>query len=126
MIDEGKRLGIKAGIYTSYYQWKAIVGLGYDSPAYQGLPLWYSNYEKPINKSFSDFKAFGGWYEPLIKQYHQKQAMCGVKVDLNYVPSLIADQASVIKVPGASKCKRETIDDSEYWGCLKDANFQCD
>ena len=59
----------------------------------------------------------------MIKQYNQNQIMCGVKVDLNYVPSLIADQASVIKVPGASKCKRETSDDSEYRGCLKEAKW---
>ena len=53
--------------------------------------------------------------------------MCGVKVDLNYMPSLtIADRASVTKVPGTSKCKLETSDDSEYRECLEDAKFKCD
>jgi len=50
--------------------------------------------------------------------------MCGVEVDLDYIPSLtIADQASVTKVPGTSKCKLETSDDAEYRGCLKEAKW---
>ena len=45
MIKEGKRLGIKAGIYTNYYNWDEIVGLDWSYPADQGLPLWYAHYD---------------------------------------------------------------------------------
>ena len=33
MISKGQKLGIKAGIYTNYYNWEAIVGLDWDYPA---------------------------------------------------------------------------------------------
>ena len=86
MVDEGKKLGIKASIYTSYNNWQSIVGLSYNYPASQGLPLWYAHYDN--NPSFSDFTSFGGWTKPSIKQYMGDQSSCGVGVDYNYMTSL--------------------------------------
>lgn len=42
----------------------------------------YAHYDgKP---SFSDFRPFGGWSKPAIKQYAGDKTECGAGVDLNY------------------------------------------
>ena len=38
------------------------------------------------NPSFSDFKPFGGFTEPYIKQYMGVTDMCNTNVDLDYMP----------------------------------------
>ena len=91
MIDEGNKLGIKHGIYTSYYNWESIVGLDWDVPAKQGLPLWYAHFDN--NPSFSDFAAFGGWSKPDVKQYEGTHSTCGVGVDYDWMPANSADAA---------------------------------
>lgn len=45
-------------------------------------PLWYAHYDG--SASFSDFRPFGGWSHPAIKQYRGDATVCGVGVDLNY------------------------------------------
>lgn len=85
MIDEGLRLNIQAGIYSSKYSWEAIVGLDWSYPSDKGLPLWYPHYDE--NPSFSDFEAFGGWTKPSIKQYIGDHTSCGVDVDYDFYPS---------------------------------------
>mmetsp|Transcript_42492 Transcript_42492/g.102337 ORF Transcript_42492/g.102337 Transcript_42492/m.102337 type:complete len:220 (+) Transcript_42492:54-713(+) len=85
MVDEGKKLGIKAGIYTNYNNWATIVGAGWNYPASQGLPVWYAHYDG--SASFSDFGAFGGWSKPNIKQYLGDKSSCGVGVDYNWYPA---------------------------------------
>uniref|UniRef100_A0A6B2LIR1 Lysozyme n=1 Tax=Arcella intermedia TaxID=1963864 RepID=A0A6B2LIR1_9EUKA len=82
MIKEGKALGIKLGIYTNENNWSNIVGVNWAGAA--DLPLWYAHYDG--NPSFSDFKPFGGWTKPSIKQYHGSATECGVGVDLNWYP----------------------------------------
>ena len=70
------------GIYTSASGWVPIVGSSWSYPASKGLPLWYAHYDgKP---SFSDFKAFGGWAKPSMKQYIGDHTSCGVGLDYNY------------------------------------------
>ena len=87
MVDEGISLGVTAGIYSSYYSWQDIVGLDYTYPKDKGLPLWYPHYENPPNPSFSDFKTFGGWTKPNIKQYKGTSTDCGASVDNDWYPS---------------------------------------
>ncbi|KAK6048455.1 hypothetical protein COOONC_14040 [Cooperia oncophora] len=48
--------------------------------------LWYWNvygggpsYETPAN--FDDFRSFGGWTAPLVKQFAQVEAVCGITVN---------------------------------------------
>eukprot|EP00591_Stephanopyxis_turris_P008851 CAMPEP_0195526870 /NCGR_PEP_ID=MMETSP0794_2-20130614/28179_1 /TAXON_ID=515487 /ORGANISM="Stephanopyxis turris, Strain CCMP 815" /LENGTH=212 /DNA_ID=CAMNT_0040657655 /DNA_START=54 /DNA_END=692 /DNA_ORIENTATION=+ len=84
LVDEGKSLGVHAGIYTNYYNWQDIVGLDWDYPHKEGLPLWYAHYDN--SPSFSDFKAFGGWTSPSIKQYAGDVTTCGKDVDFNWYP----------------------------------------
>lgn len=73
-------LGQSVGIYTSYYNWQSIVGLGWTGVSQ--YPLWYAHYDN--NPSFSDFTSFGGWSRPSIKQYNGSSTICGVGVDLNW------------------------------------------
>mmetsp|Transcript_34407 Transcript_34407/g.52688 ORF Transcript_34407/g.52688 Transcript_34407/m.52688 type:complete len:199 (-) Transcript_34407:42-638(-) len=73
--------GVTLGIYSSHYNWDQIVGLDWTYPADQGLPLWYAHYDNTPN--FEDFKAFGGWETPLIKQFSGTSTVAGLAVDLN-------------------------------------------
>jgi hypothetical protein len=36
------------------------------------------------NPSFSDFRSFGGWSRPAIKQYHGTAYECGAGIDKNW------------------------------------------
>eukprot|EP01022_Parablepharisma_sp_SALTPOND_P026932 TRINITY_DN65250_c0_g1_i1.p3 TRINITY_DN65250_c0_g1~~TRINITY_DN65250_c0_g1_i1.p3 ORF type:complete len:215 (-),score=13.72 TRINITY_DN65250_c0_g1_i1:101-745(-) len=80
MVNAIEKAGKKAGIYTSTHSWNAIVGNDWDELS--RLPLWYPHYDK--HPSFKDFKSFGGWHKPLMKQYVGNEKVCGGTVDLNY------------------------------------------
>eukprot|EP00005_Dracoamoeba_jomungandri_P002001 CAMPEP_0174250800 /NCGR_PEP_ID=MMETSP0439-20130205/847_1 /TAXON_ID=0 /ORGANISM="Stereomyxa ramosa, Strain Chinc5" /LENGTH=212 /DNA_ID=CAMNT_0015330963 /DNA_START=76 /DNA_END=714 /DNA_ORIENTATION=+ len=80
MVGNLTSRGAKVGIYTSYYNWESIVGL--DWTGVSRYPLWYAHYDN--SPSFGDFKAFGGWSKPSIKQYAGDKTVCGAGVDLNY------------------------------------------
>lgn len=80
IANQLKSLGQHVGIYSSYYNWQSIVGLGWTGMS--SYPLWYPHYDN--NPSFSDFTAFGGWKSPSIKQYSGDKTLCNVGVDLNF------------------------------------------
>jgi len=82
MIAAGESAGRKLGIYTNYNNWQAIVGINWSGASH--LPFWYAHYDN--DPSFSDFRAFGGWSTPSIKQYVGDTTVCGVGVDLNWYP----------------------------------------
>lgn len=79
-VNTLKSHGKSVGIYTSYYNWQAIVGLNWTGCS--SLPLWYAHYDN--SPSFSDFTPYGGWTKPSIKQYAGDKTVCGVDLDLNY------------------------------------------
>ena len=81
MAAEGQRRGISLGVYTSASQWNPITG---GSTILGNLPLWYPHYESPPNPSYSDWKPFGGWSSPAIKQYSNTETLCGCGVDRNF------------------------------------------
>ena len=68
------------GVYASESQWSEIMGLGYTGGSRH--QLWYAHYDG--NPSFSDFRSFGGWTKPAIKQYEGDKSLCGVDVDYDY------------------------------------------
>jgi hypothetical protein len=68
-----------SGIYSSSSQWTPIMG---GSTQFSKYPLWYAHYDN--NPSFSDFKAFGGWSTPNIKQYAGTTSLCSASVDLSW------------------------------------------
>lgn len=72
--------GANVGIYTSYYNWEAIVGL--DWTGVSQFPLWYAHYDN--NPAFSDFTPFGGWSSPTMKQYNGGATVCGAWVDSDF------------------------------------------
>jgi GH25 family lysozyme M1 (1,4-beta-N-acetylmuramidase) len=80
LIQQINNLGIKFGIYTSRSQWISIMNnitkFSSDSP------LWYPHYDN--HKSFNDFRAFGGWRRPSIKQFISNVKECGVILDRNF------------------------------------------
>lgn len=80
MASTLKGLGQHVGIYSSYYNWQSIVGLGWTGVS--EYPLWYAHYDN--NPSFSDFSPFGGWKTPNVKQYQGTTNLCGAGVDLNW------------------------------------------
>eukprot|EP00008_Paramoeba_atlantica_P007023 CAMPEP_0201489764 /NCGR_PEP_ID=MMETSP0151_2-20130828/23601_1 /ASSEMBLY_ACC=CAM_ASM_000257 /TAXON_ID=200890 /ORGANISM="Paramoeba atlantica, Strain 621/1 / CCAP 1560/9" /LENGTH=158 /DNA_ID=CAMNT_0047875455 /DNA_START=254 /DNA_END=730 /DNA_ORIENTATION=+ len=84
LIQEGKKKGQTLGIYSSYYSWESVVGLDYCYPANEGLGLWYADYDGTT--SFNDYKEFGCWPQPNIKQYHGTTTVCGLGVDLSWYP----------------------------------------
>jgi len=73
--------GVNWGVYTSSSQWTPITG-GWTGMS--NKPLWYPHYDN--SPSFGDFRAFGGWGRPNIKQYAGDVTRCGVGVDLNWYP----------------------------------------
>ena len=84
MVEEGKKLGVSAGIYANWNSWSEIVGRDWSYPSSQGLPVWYPHYDG--SASFSDFQSFGGWSKPNIKQYLGDKTSCSAGVDYNYYP----------------------------------------
>lgn len=48
------------------------------------LPLWYARYNNKQN--FDDFRPFGGWMKPYMKQYQGDKILCDMIVDLNWSP----------------------------------------
>lgn len=79
MADECDRQGVYCGIYSSAYTWNPITGY---STQFKDMPLWYAHYDN--DPSFSDFKSFGGWTRPAIKQYAGDVTLCYAGVDKNY------------------------------------------
>ena len=71
------------GIYSSASQWNSIFGSSYGP--FGSLPIWYAHYDHLA--TFSDFKPFGGWHTPAIKQFSDQGAKCGASYDINFYPS---------------------------------------
>jgi hypothetical protein len=85
LYDSCAALGVSCGVYSGASQWQAIFG----TTAYcygSASPLWYAHYDN--NPSFSDFSSFGCWTKPWAKQYKGDTSLCGMGVDLNYVPNI--------------------------------------
>jgi len=64
--------------------WQTIMGGVHNCPGVGSHPLWYAHYDN--SPSFSDFKAFGGWSKPAIKQFQGTTSICGASVDKNFYP----------------------------------------
>ena len=84
LISRIKYHGKVPGIYASSYMWQSIMGGVSKCPSVASAPLWYAHYDK--SPSFSDFKPFGGWTKPNIKQFEGTSSLCGASVDKNYYP----------------------------------------
>eukprot|EP00003_Mantamonas_plastica_P032799 TRINITY_DN908_c0_g1_i3.p3 TRINITY_DN908_c0_g1~~TRINITY_DN908_c0_g1_i3.p3 ORF type:complete len:108 (-),score=15.65 TRINITY_DN908_c0_g1_i3:46-369(-) len=74
--------GAHIGVYTSESQWDPIFGSGFSAGS--EYALWYAHYDG--SQSFGDFRPFGGWSRPAIKQYAGDKSVCGAGVDLDWYP----------------------------------------
>ena len=84
MIDAGKGMGIRIGVYASAYMWGRIMGDGCSVGASNGLPLWYADYDG--RATFDGFSGFGGWGKPAMKQYWDSVGYCGIGADADWYP----------------------------------------
>ncbi|CAI4228622.1 unnamed protein product [Auanema sp. JU1783] len=78
LIDEAHSIYHQnVGIFTTADEWNTIMG-GTNITNISGLyhPLWYRGTTAHID--FNDFKSFGGWISPLIKQCSQNVKVGGV------------------------------------------------
>ena len=82
LVNAVKSHGKTAGIYSSYYMWESIMGSAAACTSQSGTSLWYAHYDG--SPSFSDFRSFGGWTKPSIKQYVGDTTLCGAGVDLSF------------------------------------------
>ncbi|KAL6733478.1 hypothetical protein Aduo_004123 [Ancylostoma duodenale] len=78
--------GVAVGIYTSANDWKQITN-GY-SGLNSGIKLWWkdtfgagSSGESPPN--FDDFRQFGSWNAPTVKQFSEDYPWCGMTINRN-------------------------------------------
>ena len=83
LIAECERLSLSYGVYTSVVQWNALFGNARLSNAHK-IPLWYPHYDGIPD--FNDFRSFGGWTKPTIKQFSDQGRKCGVGYDINWRP----------------------------------------
>ena len=67
LVDAVKSHGKVPGIYSSYYMWETIMGGAKNCAGVSEVPIWYAHYDN--SASFSDWKDFGGWKKPFMKQY---------------------------------------------------------
>ncbi|RCN43407.1 hypothetical protein ANCCAN_10598 [Ancylostoma caninum] len=82
IIATAKSVGVTIGFYTNAYDWQQITKGAW----VQGAMLWYWNVngggaqgETPAN--FNDFRPFGKFTKPTVKQFGQVENVCGVTVN---------------------------------------------
>jgi len=90
--QRAKQYGVTPNIYTNWYDWQQITSswTGWQSIANSKLWYWWTlgqgvNDETPAD--FSDFRPFGGWNNPAVKQYAQFESLCGLTVNRDVYPS---------------------------------------
>eukprot|EP00831_Metopus_contortus_P077734 TRINITY_DN736_c0_g1_i5.p1 TRINITY_DN736_c0_g1~~TRINITY_DN736_c0_g1_i5.p1 ORF type:complete len:129 (+),score=26.92 TRINITY_DN736_c0_g1_i5:241-627(+) len=74
-----KAKGAKVGIFTFEPTWVRLMGKSCSD--FSDLPLWYMRWNKDPEKK--DFTPFGGWKNPVAKQYKANAKVCGISVDVD-------------------------------------------
>ncbi|VDK88475.1 unnamed protein product [Litomosoides sigmodontis] len=79
--------GVVVGIYTNWYDWKQITNgeLGVDQ---RRIRFWYwnmlgSGWNAATSPTFDDFRPFGGFNVPALKQYVENIYVCGISASLS-------------------------------------------
>ena len=86
LVSELTAKRIAVGIYSSHYEWGAVMGSACDGK-FKNLPLWFARYSG--GPSCDDYaqEPFGGWTQPYAKQYSDKvdaqTASCGIQGDVD-------------------------------------------
>ncbi len=66
--------GVECGIYTGKGFWQTYAG---DTTAFTDVPLWWAHYDNKTSLSTWQDDAFGGWTDPVAKQWATKP-LCGI------------------------------------------------
>ncbi|KAH3765864.1 Glycoside hydrolase, superfamily [Pelomyxa schiedti] len=82
LITAARDLNQTVGVYVSSYEWSIIMGSACTIAS--DTLLWYPHWDD--NLSFSDFVPFGGWTEPTMKQYSDKEHICSLNEDADWWP----------------------------------------
>ncbi|CAD6184918.1 unnamed protein product [Caenorhabditis auriculariae] len=106
MINQARQYGVAVGIYTSYSDWYTITS------NYQGLPsdilVWYYNvYASGVTgesaPTYTDFRPFGTWKVPTVKQFAQVESVCQTTLNRNVytpgIPALAESEVQKNKAP---------------------------
>uniref|UniRef100_A0A7E4V596 Lysozyme n=1 Tax=Panagrellus redivivus TaxID=6233 RepID=A0A7E4V596_PANRE len=98
-IARAKTYGITVGIYTSWYDWQQITGATTQFSNSDGLWYWSAFGQGPDAEgvaSFDDFRPFGGWTAPSVKQFALNEALCGLTLNRDIYPLSGKEEASVV------------------------------
>ncbi|WKX93693.1 hypothetical protein Q1695_011172 [Nippostrongylus brasiliensis] len=101
VLSRAIQYGLTVGIYTNSYDWDQIAG----GATVYNVMLWYwkvngagTSGETPAN--YNDFRSFGGWSKPSVKQFAQSEYTCGVLSNRDiYTTSTSVDSSDKV-VPG--------------------------
>jgi len=89
-VNRASSYGIAVGIYTNWYDWQQITG------AYTGFQtsarLWYWNAygqgpDAEAVATFDDYRMFGGWNAPAVKQFALNESLCGLTLNRDVYPA---------------------------------------
>lgn len=64
--------------------WIQILGGTNECQNFTDKPIWYAHYDMKPN--FDDWSSnkFGGWVKPTLKQFSDREKICGLTEDMNY------------------------------------------
>lgn len=79
ILGSGRKCFDNVRFRSTKYEWEKILGLDYSS--FSDRVLWYVSDDK--RKSHRDFRPFGGWNVPRVKQYNKGQEICGNQVNFD-------------------------------------------
>uniref|UniRef100_A0A915PL38 Uncharacterized protein n=1 Tax=Setaria digitata TaxID=48799 RepID=A0A915PL38_9BILA len=91
-IVSAEKYDLTVGIYTNWYDWQQITAERVGWFDQEKIRLWYwnvmgSGITAATPLSFEDFRPFGGFNIPMIKQYAERVIKCGMCVSLNIYTS---------------------------------------
>uniref|UniRef100_A0AC34FN65 Lysozyme n=1 Tax=Panagrolaimus sp. ES5 TaxID=591445 RepID=A0AC34FN65_9BILA len=98
-INRATSYGISAGIYTNWYDWQQITGA---YTGFQSSRLWYWNslgqgQNAEAGATFDDYRTFGGWSSPAVKQFALNENLCGLTLNRDVYPQGSKSVAELVK-----------------------------
>ncbi|CAB3398697.1 unnamed protein product [Caenorhabditis bovis] len=112
MIERIRHHGLNVGVYTSNYDWRLITGDW--MKAGDEVMLWYwhviaTGVDGETTPTFDDFRPFGGWQKPAVKQFGQFEKVCNVAANRNVYPSKPIKMEVLSKSPSLGKIRVGSI-----------------
>jgi len=91
VIDTCTPYGWQLGIYSTKYCWSEVVGEFSAPEKLTNLPLWFAHWDNSSN--FNDYEKYsvGNWTHPIMKQKSGLASLCGLDIDLDYLPDILEE-----------------------------------